>query len=91
VYRPVKNRATPDFWRCYAKLPKKIQRLADKCFDLFKTDAAHPSLQFKRVGKLRSVRISLNFRALAVQKGRNLIWFWIGNHDSYEKLIGSTP
>jgi hypothetical protein len=83
----VTNRATQDFWRCYNKLPKKTQRLADKCFELFKTDPSHPSLHFKKVGKLRSVRVGLNCRAAAVVDKKDLIWFWIGNHDEYEKLI----
>jgi len=25
VYRPVKNRATPDFWRCYASRTKALR------------------------------------------------------------------
>ena len=87
MYRPVKNRATPDFWRCYNELPEKTQRLADKSFEMFKEDPSHPSLHFKKVGKLRSVRVSLNCRALSVEKKKNLIWFWIGSHDEYEKLI----
>ena len=65
----MKNSATPDFWRCYNELPEKTQRLADKSFELFKADPSRPSLHFKRVGKLRSVRVSLNSRALAVKKG----------------------
>jgi hypothetical protein len=85
----VKSRATPNFWRCYQKLPKKTQRLADKSFELFKADPSHPSLHFKKVGKLRSVRVSINCRALAVERKKSLLWFWIGNHDDYEKLIAS--
>lgn len=87
MYGLVKNRATPDFWRCYNKLPKKTQRLADKSFELFQANQAHPSLHFKKVGKFRSVRVSKNCRALAMAHKKDLIWFWIGSHDEYEKLI----
>ena len=83
----MKNRANQDFWRCYHKLPKKTRRLADKSFELFKADPSHPSLHFKKVGNLRSVRVGLNCRAVAVVEKKILIWFWIGNHDEYEKLI----
>jgi hypothetical protein len=25
---------------------------------------------------------------LAVQEGEDLVWFWIGGHDEYDRLIG---
>ena len=62
------HRATPRFWRSYEALPDDAQRLADKCFDLLKQDARHPSLQLKKVGRFRSVRIGLYYRALAVEE-----------------------
>ena len=31
----------PDFWACYHRLPKQIQNLAAKKFDLFKKDHKH--------------------------------------------------
>jgi len=30
--------ATDDFWDCYEKLPKQIQELADKNYDILKKD-----------------------------------------------------
>ena len=78
----------PTFWSCYEKLPKQIQQLADKSFELLKTDPTHPSLHFKKVGKFWSVRVSIRYRALGVEVKDGLIWFWIGSHSDYEKLIG---
>ena len=82
------HRATPRFWRSYETLPDDAQRLADKCFDLLKQDSRHPSLQLKKVGRFWSVRIGLYYRALAVEESGDLIWFWIGSHADYDRLLG---
>jgi len=75
------------FWRCYRSLPQPIQELADKNLELLKTDPHHPSLHFKKIGKYRSIRIGLAYRALAVESAEGLIWFWIGNHSEYDRLV----
>lgn len=62
--------------------------LADKNFALLKSDSTHPSLHFKKVGRYRSVRVGLRYRALAVEVGDDLIWFWIGSHADYDAMIG---
>jgi len=49
----------------------------------------HPSLHFKKVGRFRSARVGRNFRALAIETDDGLLWFWIGNHAEYERLIGA--
>jgi hypothetical protein len=33
------------------------------------------------------VRIGLGVRALGVRDGDDLIWFWIGTHAHYDRLI----
>jgi hypothetical protein len=83
----VRNLATPRFWEAYNKLPSSIKKTADKNFDLLKENPQHPSLQLKKAGSFWSVRISRKYRSLAIEKEDNLIWFWIGNHSEYEKLI----
>jgi hypothetical protein len=86
------SKTTEDFWKSYDKLPITIQDLAKKSFGLFKENHSHPSLQFKKINdnpEVYSVRISLNYRALAAKQKDTLIWFWIGNHTAYEKLIQS--
>jgi len=79
--------ATTVFWECYRRLPEPVQQLANKNFELLKRDPDHPSLHFKKVGKFRSVRVGLAYRALGVQEGDVVVWFWIGSHDDYERLI----
>lgn len=73
---------------CYDRLPKRIQRLADASFELLKADPSHPSLHFKKVGKYRVARVGLHYRALAVEVPEGLLWFWIGSHSEYDRLLG---
>ena len=80
--------ASPGFWASYRQLPADTRRLADKNFELLKADPRHPSLRFKKVGKYRSVRVGLRHRALAVETSEGLVWFWIGNHPDYDRLLG---
>jgi hypothetical protein len=68
-------------------LPIEIRKLADKNFQLLKNDAAHPSLQFKKVGKLWSARVGSDYRALATRIEGGFLWVWIGTHVEYDRLI----
>ena len=81
------HRATPTFWHLHRRLPLEIQRLANENFELLKTNSKHPSLHLKKVGSYWSVRVGLSFRALAVEHEADLIWFWIGNHAEYDRLL----
>jgi hypothetical protein len=81
------HRTTERFWKCYGKLPASVHKIAKKNFELLKADPSHPSLHFKKSGKFWSVRIGLDFRALAIEDGADFIWVWIGPHDEYKKMI----
>jgi len=35
----------------------------------------------------QSARVTLNYRALALKRPDAFLWFWIGDHKSYEELI----
>ncbi len=83
----MKHRTTARFWACYARLPKAVQTVAGRNFNLLKENPAHPSLHFKKVGKLWSVRVGPHHRALAVEDGADFISVWIRPHDEYERLI----
>lgn len=84
----MKSLTTPDFWNSYAKLPLKIRKQARKTYQLWQENQSHPSLHFKKVGKnLWSARITQNYRALALKKGDDYYWVWIGTHDEYELLL----
>lgn len=84
----MKHYAPPPFWRCYDRLPKEVQRLADKNFELLKRDASHPSLKLKKIRQYWSVRVGLRYRALAIEREGDLVWFWIGAHAEYDIMVG---
>jgi hypothetical protein len=84
----VKHFASPKFWAAYERLPASVRELADANFELLKRDPRHPSLQFKKVGKYWSARVGLRYRALAVATDDGYLWFWIGSHADYDRLIG---
>lgn len=75
------------FWTHYRQLPDHIRSLADKNFELLKSDPQYQSLHFKKIGKLWSVRVGLRYRALGLDKDENVVWFWIGSHSEYDKLL----
>jgi hypothetical protein len=62
--------------------------LADGCSELLRHDSRHPSLHRKTVGRLWSIRVGLHDRALAIEDGPDLVWFWIGSHADYDRLVG---
>jgi hypothetical protein len=66
----------------------EIRELAGRNYELLKRDPWHPSLRFKKVNQIWSVRIGIHYRALAVESGNDLVWFWIGHHGEHDKLIG---
>jgi len=84
----LKHFVSPRFWECYERLPFPVRKLADQRFNLLKKDPRHPSLHFKKIGKYRSVRIGIHYRALAVENPEGLLWFWIGSHSDYDNLLG---
>jgi hypothetical protein len=81
------HRATPRFWSCYRQLPVEVQQLADRSYEMLRSDPRHPSLYLKKIGALWSVRVGLHYRALAVEEKSDLVWVWIGTHDEYDRLI----
>ena len=81
------HRTTEFFWKCFNKLSPKIQKISKGQFNLLKSNKNHPSLHFKKVGKMWSIRISLDYRVLGIKDGDDFIWIWIGTHDEYKKMI----
>jgi hypothetical protein len=83
----LKHFASPAFWRAYHALSEDTRTRADKAYSLLTAEPRHPSLQLKRVGPYWSVRIGHAYRALGIQADDGIVWFWIGRHDEYERLI----
>ena len=88
MLRALKHRAHADFWFHYRQLPPPVRALADKNFELLKANPRHGSLHLKKIAAdVYSVRVGLEYRALAFDRGTHLTWLWIGPHDEYERLI----
>ena len=68
-------------------LPASIRDQADRAYDLLKVNPKHPSLHLKQVGRFWSVRVGLQYRAVGVHAVDGIVWFWIGTHAEYDKLI----
>ena len=87
----MKSRTEPSFWILYRQLPREIRQLAVKAYQLWLKNPRHPGLRFKRVDSddpIYSVRIGLNYRALDWLEQDTMIWYWIGDHNEYERLVG---
>jgi hypothetical protein len=86
----MRSRTTERFRKAFEGLPEQVQRQAREAYKLFTRNPYHPSLRFKQVHPTQpiySVRVSLEYRALGVREGEEMIWFWIGSHADYDKLI----
>ena len=78
---------TARFWHHFEALPPTVQRTARRNFELLKANPRHPSLRFRNVGRYWSARVSDSYRAVAVQDESDFVWFWIGDHDEYLRVI----
>lgn len=85
----MRSLTTPDFWIAFASLPPDIKSRVLVAHRLWDHNPRHPSLHFKKIGNVWSVRIGAGYRALAVLDGDTYYWFWVGGHDAYERLLGS--
>ena len=86
----MKSRTTERFRRAYAALPEQVRRQARDAYRLFSQNPQHPSLRFRRVHStlpVYSARINMDYRAVGVRDGDELVWFWIGSHVDYDQLL----
>lgn len=81
---------TEGFIELFRRLPPRIQKKARKNYLLWKEDPAHPSLEFKQVHPRKpiySVRIGTGWRAIGLLEKDAIIWYWVGSHNAYEKIL----
>jgi hypothetical protein len=86
----MKSRTNRRFRELVAALPAQIKRQAREAYRLFRDDPTHPGLHFKKVlakPPTYSARVGISYRALGVLDGDAIIWFWIGSHAEYDKLL----
>ena len=86
----MKSVTTSQFWKLYEGLLEDVKNRADSTYELWQINPHTHSLYFKRVGKKKpiySVRIGSGYRALGILEGDTVLWFWIGAHDEYERML----
>jgi len=73
-----------------AELSPPIRRQAREAYALWLRDPWHPRLQFKRIHAhkpIYSARVGIDWRAVCVRSEETAIWYWIGSHSEYDKII----
>ena len=86
----MQSRVTRRFWSLFSDLPLDIQRDARRAYRSFLDNPRHPGLQFKKLegeDHIYSARIGLGYRALALVEGDRVVWYWIGSHADYDRLV----
>lgn len=83
----MKSSTSPEFWRTYAALPPEARAAARKAFRLWEQNPRHRSLRFQKRGRFWRACFGSRYRALAVAVPDGYLWFWIGHHDEYERLL----
>jgi hypothetical protein len=85
----MKSLTTPEFWEAYAGLPPLIKQAARKTYRQWQENPRHGSVQFQLKGRYWCARIGPRYRALALPVPDSYLWFWIGHHDEYERVLRS--
>lgn len=86
------SRTTREFRERLAALPEHIRQQAKMSYQLFRDDPGHPGLRLKQVHNpppTYSARVGINYRAVGVLREGTMIWFWVGNHAEYERLLST--
>jgi hypothetical protein len=84
------SRTTRRFRELLTALPAHVRQQAREAYRLFQRNPAHPGLRFKRVHDdppIHSGRVGIGHRAVGVLAGDTIVWYWIGSHADYDKLL----
>jgi len=84
------SHVTEKFRQAFRNLPEPVQRKARKAFHLWRQDPGNPLLHYKKIHRTKpaySIRIGLGWRDLGIKSDNHMIWFWIGSHADYDKII----
>ena len=89
----MKSHTTAAFRKRFAALPSSLRDRARIAYRLFSIDPHHSSLHFKRVHATEpvySARVGRSYRVVGlIEEDGVIVWFWIGPHEQYEKLLAS--
>lgn len=88
----MRSRTTARFRAQLEAAPPEVRAKTEAAYRLWSRSPGHPSLRYKKVHAtlpIYSVRIDLNWRAVGVRQGDAMVWFFIGTHADYERLLAS--
>jgi hypothetical protein len=71
-------------------LPEEVRRQARDAYRQFKRDPWYTSLHFRQVHPrepIYSARITKGYRAVGQRDKTGVVWFWVGSHAAYDKLL----
>jgi hypothetical protein len=86
----MKSHTTQSFRDALVLLPDGIQKRARAAYERFRENPQHPGLEFKKVHRNRpvySARINDDYRVVGIMDGEDIVWFWVGKHEEYERLL----
>ena len=86
------SRTNRRFRKLLADLPPHVRKQARDAYRLWMRDPWHASLHFKQVHATKpvfSARVGLDWRAVCVRSGETCVWFFVGSHADYDKLLKS--
>jgi hypothetical protein len=84
------SRTTRQFRELCASLPAQVRRQVREAYRFFPRSPSHPGLHFKQVRSdppVYSVRVGIGYRAVGVLDGQTMVWFWVGSHADYDRLL----
>lgn len=84
------SRTTKDFRDLFRRLPQNVQAQAETAYQLWLDDPWHSSLDFKQVTSdqtLYSARVGMHWRVVGFRNENTMVWFWIGSHAKYDRLL----
>ncbi len=79
-----------DFNKCYFELPTAVRKMTVEAYRKFCDDPYQSGLRFKKLKNsddLYSVRLNRSYRAVGVVADAEIIWFWIGTKQAFEKIF----
>jgi mRNA-degrading endonuclease RelE of RelBE toxin-antitoxin system len=87
---PYRSKLSSEFRERYRKLPPDVRERARVAYRRWCENPDLPGLRFKRVGinsPVYSARIDDRYRVVGNLDGAAMIWFFIGTHDEYMRIL----
>jgi len=81
---------TDSFRQAYAKLPEEVRQKVRKAYRQWTANPTHPSLHYKKIHAslpIWPVRVGLHHRAVGIVHDEKMLWYFVGTHAEYDRLI----